>query len=273
MHRNRPATFFYLSSRPARAPYARSGAGIAERYRVHSESRYCKRVKRREICIVDTQVQPFDWLATGALRLFELRYLLLHINAKKNAHEDHANDDPHDTQRVSYGVGESRIARKRFIHIHSNQGLLASAKRGRIGRRSGEQARRRPKSDSEDFGENHCENSAPDHNRRRKAIQHQSLIPQRSEETGADLQADGEDEKDEPELPKKLHCVVLQVKAEVTKDQSREQDAGHAESNSANLDTRETQPNDGNQRNKKYRIRDRISRRVVFKPFHCGSCL
>ena len=76
-----------------------------------------------------------------------------------------------------------------------------------------------------------------------------------------------------PNSRKKLHCVVLQVKAEVTKDQSRKQYAGHAESYSANLDTRETQPNDGNQRNQKYRIRDRISRRVIFKPFHCGSCL
>ena len=209
------------------------------------QARDCVDPQAVEICIVDTEIQPLDWPAARALRLFELRYLLLHINAKKNAHEDHANDDPHNTQWVSDSVGESRNARKRFIHIHSNQGLLGSAERGRIGRRSREQARRCPKGDSEDFGENHRENSAPDHNRRCKAIQHQSLVPQRSEETGADLQANGEDEKDEPELPQKLQCVVLQVKAEVTEDQSRKQNAGHAESYSANLDTRETQPNDG----------------------------
>src|SRR6478672_4936749 len=226
------------------------------------QARDCVDPQAVEICIGDTQVQPFDWLATRALRLFELRYLPFHIQAKKNPHEDHANDDPDNTEWVSDGVREGRNARKRFIHIHPNQGLLGSAERGRIGRRSGEQACRRPKSDSEDFGEDCCENSAPDHNRRRKAIEHESLIPQRSEETGADLQADGEDEKDEPELPQKLHRVVLQMKAEVTKDQSREQYASYTESHSPNLDTRETQPNDGNQRNQKYRIRDRISRRV-----------
>jgi hypothetical protein len=38
-----------------------------------------------EIRIVDTQVQALDWQATRALRLFELRYLLLHINAKERA--------------------------------------------------------------------------------------------------------------------------------------------------------------------------------------------
>src|SRR4029077_3778086 len=119
-------------------------------------------------------------------------------------------------------------------------GLLGSAERGRIGRCSGEQACRRPKCDSEDFGENPCKNSAPDHDRSRKAIQHQSLVPQRSEETGADLQTDGKDEKNEAELPKKLQCMVLEVKTEVTKDQSRKQNASHPESHSAHLDTRET---------------------------------
>ena len=211
------------------------------------QARDCADPQAVEIRIVDTQVQPLDWLDARALRLLELCYLLLHINAKKNAHNNHADDDSHNTQRVSDGVGESRNARKRFVHIHPNQGLLGSAERGGIGRRSGEQTRRRPKSDSEDFCKNHCENSAPDHDHRREAVQHQSLIPQRSEETGTDLQTDGEDEKDEAELPKKLKCMMFQVKAEVTKDQSRKQNAGHPESHSANLDTRETQPSDGNQ--------------------------
>ena len=76
-----------------------------------------------------------------------------------------------------------------------------------------------------------------------------------------------------PNSRKKLQCVVFQVKAEVTKDQSRKQDTGHAESDSANLDARETQPNDGNQRNKKYRIGNRISARVILKPCHHGMSL
>ena len=62
--------------------------------------------------------------------------------------------------------------------------------------------------------------------------------------------------------------MMLHVKAEVTKDQSREQNSRHSESDSTKLEAGETQPDNGNHRNQKNRISDRIGARIFLKPFH-----
>ena len=57
-----------------------------------------------EIRIVHSHVRPPDWLATRALRFFELCGLLVHINTKKGANNNHAHYDPYNTERVSDGI-------------------------------------------------------------------------------------------------------------------------------------------------------------------------
>ena len=90
--------------------------------------------------------------------------------------------------------------------------------------------------------------SSSNNDRRSAEIQSQALPLQRCKETRSNLQTDREDEKDQPELTRKIEHTVFDLPAKMPKEQTCKKHSGAAQPDAADLDRRNGKPEQSKQR-------------------------
>ena len=88
------------------------------------------------------------------------------------------------------------------------------------------------------------------------------------EESGADLQADREDEEDEPELLDEVPDLAVDGHAEVAGDDPDEEDPGDAERDALDLDLSEEDAEGDDQCEGQHGMRDAVSEEEGIQPVH-----
>jgi len=117
-----------------------------------------------QIGIVNAKICPLDRFASsGTLRFFELGCFLNHIDAKKRTHENHADNNAGDPERLSDGIRKRGKPRGRFICVDGKQGLLGRAERRCVGCRPGKKPCGGTKTNSENFCEDQRQDSTANH--------------------------------------------------------------------------------------------------------------
>ena len=120
--------------------------------------------------------------------------------------------------------------------------LRAGAERRRVRRGAGENAEHRRRIEAREPADERRGRGAGDHDRRGEHVHLHPLLPQRREEAGAELQTDGEDEQDQPELLHEIERVMIDRLAEMPDENAREEHARRAEPDAAELQTPERHP-------------------------------
>ena len=106
------------------------------------------------------------------------------------------------------------------------------------------------------------------HDRRREHVHLHPLLAQRREEAGAELQADGEDEQDQPELLHEIERVMIDRLAEMPDEDAREKHARRAEPDAAELQTAERHPHHAHEREHADGVRDGLRFVEFEEPAH-----
>ena len=107
-----------------------------------------------------------------------------------------------------------------------------------------------------------------DHDRGGQHVQLHPLLPQRREETGTELEADGEHEQDEPELLHEIERRVVHRIAEVPGQDAGKQHARGAEADAAELHAAHRHPEHADQRDDPHGMGDRLGAVEFEEPVH-----
>ena len=193
-----------------------------------------------EVRIRDDERAAFERLGLAPVLRGEFGGLARGIDAEDLFEQQQRADDADDGRGIRDGVGErgqreavGRDARERA------ERLRAGAERRRVRRGAGENAEHRRGIETREPADERRAHGAEDHDRRGEHVHLHALLPQRREEAGAELQADGEDEQDQPELLHEIERVMIDRFAEVPDEDAREKHARRAEADAAELQAAE----------------------------------
>ena len=189
-----------------------------------------------EIRIRDDERAAFERLDLAAVLRGEVGRLARGIDAEDLLEQQQRADDADDGRRIGDGVSQrgqreaiGRDARQRA------ERLRAGAERRRVRRGAGENAEHRRGIEAREPADQRRAHGSEDHDRRGEHVHLHALLAQRGEEAGAELQADGEDEQDQPELLHEIERVMIDRFAEVPDENAREEHARRAEADAAEL--------------------------------------
>ena len=162
--------------------------------------------------------------------IFVCRQMRLQVGGlhKELAHDDHGQNDTHDTQRIGDGTAQGGAS---TLQSHLLQGLLGGTQSRRIGSGSAK--------NTNHVGHVHGQNVAQKdgHERTRKddgqppEVELDTFVAQRTEEVGAYIEAKRVDKHGESEALGKEQDVVIERETIVTADDTDEENKGYAERN------------------------------------------
>jgi hypothetical protein len=141
----------------------------------------------------------------------------------------------------------------------SAQGLLRRPQGRRVRRGACQHSEDARGIQAEQPAERHRQPRAEKHHACRQRVQPDSGLAQRGEETGSQLQPDREHEQDQPELLHEVERRLVDGLAEVPGDEAREEDAGRAEPDAADLDATERHAGAAHERDHADRVRPSAS--------------
>ena len=187
-----------------------------------------------EVRIRDDERAAFERLDLAAVLRGEVGRLASKIDPEDLLEQQQHADDADDGGGISDGVSEcgQREAVGRDARECAER-LRAGAERRRVRRGAGKDAEHGRRVETREPANEWGAQGPEDHNRRGEHVHPHSLLAQRGEEAGAELQADGEDEQDQAELLHEIERVMIHRFAEVPDDDAREEHPRRAEADSA----------------------------------------
>ena len=203
----------------------------------------------------------------------EVRRLARGIDAEDLLEQQQRADDADDGHGIRDGVGErgQRETVGRDVRQRAER-LRARAERRRVRRGAGEDPEHRRRIEAGQPAGERRARGAEDHDGRREHVQFHALLPQRREEAGAELQADGEDKQDQPELFHEIERVMIDRLAEVPDEDAREEHARRAEADAAEFQTPERHPEHAHESEHADGVRDGLRFVELEEPAHPSSC-
>jgi Phage integrase family len=138
----------------------------------------------------------------------------------------------HQTDGVSEGGQREAVGRDTR---ECAERLRAGAERWRVRRGAGKDAEHGRSVEAREPANEWRAHGPEDHNHRSERVHPHSLLAQRGEEAGAELQADGEDEQDQAELLHEIKRVMIHRFAEMPDEDAREEHPRRSEADSAEL--------------------------------------
>ena len=199
-------------------------------------------------------IQELDFLLHVLLRL-HARFLLVHRDTEDPAHEHQYQDDADHAQRIRHGIPAGDIRIRHAAHVGIR--LLRRTQTGGVGHRTEQHTRHRGDVHTAEQMDDISSHTSEEHNARGKQVEFQPALAKRREERRTDLQTNGIDKQDKPEiLGKGLHLRV-EVHAEMRKRNRHKQNPRHAKRDALELQA-VTQENAQRYRQRKHknRVRD-----------------
>ena len=189
-----------------------------------------------EVWIGHDQRPALERLGLAAVLGGELRRFARGIDAEDLLEHEQRADDADDRRgiRDSVGQGGQREAVGRDVRQGAER-LRGGAERRGIGRGAGENAEHRGRIETRQPAGERRGHGAQEHDRCREHVQFHALLAQRREEAGAELQTDGEDKQDQPELLHEIERVMIDLLAEVPDEDAREKHACRAKPDARNF--------------------------------------
>ncbi len=189
-----------------------------------------------EVRIRDHEGAAFERLDLAAVLRGKVGRLASGIDPEDLLEQQQSTNDDDDGRRISYGVSEGgqleaigSDARERA------ERLGAGPERGRVRRSAGKDAEHGRSVETREPANQWRAHGSEDDNHRSERVHPHSLLAQRGEEAGAELQADGEDEQNQAELLHEIERVMIHRFAEMPDEDAGEEHPRCAEADSAEL--------------------------------------
>ena len=177
-----------------------------------------------EVRIGDHEGAAFERLDLATVLRSKVGRLADGIDPENLLEQQQRTDDADDGRGISDGVSEcgqreavGRDARERA------ERLGAGAERRRVRRGAGKDAEHRRRVETREPANQWRAHGSEDHNHRSERVHPHSLLAQRGEEAGAELQTDGEDEQNQAELLHEIERVMIHRFAEMPDEDAREE--------------------------------------------------
>ncbi len=172
-----------------------------------------------------------------APRLFKPFVLGLYVDAENRTEQDHGEDDADNAERIGHRIshGNRGIADARRIVI----GLLCRTQTGGIGHGTAEDTDHRRELHVRHLPQNKGDAHAQGNAQHRKAVEFQTAFPERREKTRAHLHAHREDEDNEAEILDEAQHHRIDHQAEMTGEDTHEENPRHAQRYAGYLDLRQ----------------------------------
>ena len=171
------------------------------------------------------------------------------------ADEDDGQDDAHHAQRIGHGAAQGGAA---GVDAHLLQRLLRRSERRGVGRGAAQDARHVGHRDVQRIAHCHGQPRAEQYYRKGGRHQAQSVGAQRVEEAGADLQAEGVYEDDEPEALGIVQHRRVDRQSEMPGQDPCEKDECHAQRDAEDAYPAEGDPDRRNERNNHDGLQGRV---------------
>ena len=171
------------------------------------------------------------------------------------ADEDDGQDDAHHAQRIGHGAAQGGAA---GVDAHLLQRLLRRSERRGVGRGAAQDARHVGHRDVQRIAHCHGQPRAEQYYGQSRRHQAQPVGAQRVEETGADLQAEGVYEDDEPEALGIVQHRRVDRQPEMPGQDTGEKDECHAQRDAEDADPAQCDPDRRNERNNHDGLQGRV---------------
>ena len=181
------------------------------------------------------------------------------------AQQDHREDYADNAQRIRDRTAESR---RSAVQPELVQGLLGRTQGRRIGRRPAEDADHVRQADRREPGKGDGHERSDQDDPHPEDIQFHAAFPEGVEETGTDLEAQGVHEDDQAEILRESQHLRVDGQAEMTGQDTAEENEGDTQRNTGDLDPSQHQTGDDDQENDHDRLHGGITGKKCLQETH-----
>ena len=174
-------------------------------------------------------------MRVGRLLLDQLFFLLLQVDATKQAHQDDGTDDAQHTQRIGTSIPHRYL---RTIVAQLRQGFVGRTKPRCIGHGTTKDTyhHREFHASAQAIIEGQCYRDIQQDDTYRHHVHRHAPFLERSEERRSYLETDAEDKENQPEVLHKVQNLRIAGKAEVSAHDTGKQDESHTKRYAKKLD-------------------------------------
>ena len=187
-----------------------------------------------------------------AADLVKLLGFFLDVDAEKQSHQPHGQQNAADTKRIGHGVAHPHLIDGIKRHAKVAQDLLPGPQRRRVGYRAGEDTEHHGKRDIEQFMQDRGDQAAENDDQNSEEVQPQAGDAQRGEEARPHLNTDGIHEENQAKFLNKVQHRAAERNArlvhKVADDNTAKQHASDTEADAAHFYIADPQSDDRHQR-------------------------
>ena len=200
-----------------------------------------------DIGVADLEVHGLDTGGVLGVLGLERGHLAIDADAQDRSHQNHGDQDAGDAEGIGDGVAEARHLQRRGVGADLFEHFLPGAEGRRVGDGTREQAERYRQRNVGDQEDGHRDQHPEDHDAGGQQVEGEAAPLERREEAGTDLDADGIDEKNQPEFADEIHDLGFGDQAEMPEKEPGEQDAADADFETADAQAADRQPEGSDQ--------------------------